>query len=178
MRKRLVGAISFVLSVFLFWPTHTVCSQPWSDLTVRSLHDRSFALIEIDENGKKVRHLPHRDMNGLVHANQLIYCLGTLGEQSWVERKNKETAKRHLEEHYHRLKLEQLKDEMIDPINVNRADLEELIRLPNIGPVLAVRIYRFRKTHGPFESIEDLKKVEGVGASTFAGIRYYVVVQE
>jgi competence ComEA-like helix-hairpin-helix protein len=170
------------MSVFVlaspFWPTHARCSQPWSDLTIRPLPDTSFASVETDKNGKKSRHLPYRDKNGLIDMNQLIYCLGTFGEESWVEPKNKEIAKRHLEEHYHRLKAKQLKDEMIDPININTADLEELVRLPNIGPVSAVRICRFRKTHGLFQTIEGIKKVEGIGASTFAGIRYYVVVQD
>jgi competence protein ComEA len=113
-----------------------------------------------------------------VDANQLIYCLGTLDEETWVDPKNKEIAEKSLEEHYHRLKLRQDKDETIDPINLNEAYLKQLVRLPNIGPVLAVRIYRFRQTHGPFASVEDLKKVEGIGASTLAGVRHYVVVQE
>jgi len=94
-----------------------------------------------------------------------------------VDHKHKETARRHLEEHYYRFKLKQLKEEMKEPVNISEASLKELVRLPNIGPVLAVRIYEYRQTHGTFHDIEDIKKVEGIGPAIFAGIRYYIRVR-
>lgn len=48
-------------------------------------------------------------------------------------------------------------------ININTADKDELDRLPGIGPVLAQRIIEYRKAHGPFRDIADLKKVSGIG---------------
>jgi competence protein ComEA len=51
-------------------------------------------------------------------------------------------------------------------INVNRASAKELDRLPGIGPVLAARIIEYRSANGPFTSIDDLKKVSGIGGST------------
>lgn len=51
-------------------------------------------------------------------------------------------------------------------INVNRASAKELDRLPGIGPVLAARIIEYRNVNGPFMSIDDLKKVNGIGGST------------
>jgi len=51
-------------------------------------------------------------------------------------------------------------------INVNRATAKELDKLPGIGPVIAGRIIEYRKLNGFFASIDDLKKVQGIGAST------------
>lgn len=171
-------AISVCTFVLVFWSPYQVCSQQWSDFTVRSLPDSSFALVEIDKNRKKVRHLPYRDKNGRIDIDQLIYCLGTFSDETWAEPQHKEIARRHLEEHYYRFKLKKSKEEMTGSVNINKAGLKELIGLPNIGPVTAVKIYKFRQTRGPFQSIEDIKNVEGIGPSIFAGIRYYIIVQE
>lgn len=51
-------------------------------------------------------------------------------------------------------------------INVNRATAKELDKLPGIGPVIASRIIEYRKVNGYFQSVDDLKKVQGIGAST------------
>lgn len=51
-------------------------------------------------------------------------------------------------------------------ININRANAKDLEKLPGIGPVLAGRIIEFRSINGSFQSIEDLRKVQGIGAST------------
>ena len=51
-------------------------------------------------------------------------------------------------------------------ININRATAKELDKLPGIGPVIASRIVEYRKINGSFQTIEDLKKVQGIGAST------------
>jgi len=43
--------------------------------------------------------------------------------------------------------------------------------LDGIGPVIARRIVEYRKTHGPFMTIEDLQKVSGIGEAKFAQIK-------
>ena len=172
--------IAFVVCIFFslfLFPYHQAHSQGWSDFTIRTLPDSSFAFVEIDKNGTKVRHFPYRDMNGHIDIDQLIFCLGTFGDETWVDPNHKETARRHLEEHYYRFKLKQLKEEMKEPVNINRASLKELVRLPNIGPVMAVRICEYGQTHGPFHNIEDIKKIEGIGPAIFAAMRYYIKVR-
>lgn len=62
------------------------------------------------------------------------------------------------------------------PININRATAGELDSLPGIGPVLASRIIDYRKSNGPFTSVDDLQKVSGIGVSKFAQFKSKVRV--
>jgi len=57
------------------------------------------------------------------------------------------------------------------PININRATVGDFDSLDGIGPVIANRIVTYRKTHGPFITIEDLQKVSGIGAAKFSQIK-------
>lgn len=62
------------------------------------------------------------------------------------------------------------------PININRATVKELDRLPGIGPVIAQRIVDYRNLNGSYVAIEDLKKVSGIGGSKFEKIKNAVRV--
>jgi competence protein ComEA len=62
------------------------------------------------------------------------------------------------------------------PININRATPSQLDSLDGIGPVIARRIIEYRKTNGPFATIEDLQKVSGIGVAKFATIKSKVRV--
>jgi competence ComEA-like helix-hairpin-helix protein len=50
-----------------------------------------------------------------------------------------------------------------DRIDVDRADVTEITRLPRVGPALARRIVAWRSEHGPFGSLERLDSVPGIG---------------
>lgn len=53
-----------------------------------------------------------------------------------------------------------------ETINVNKADAVEIAQhLSGIGPVKAQAIVDYRTEHGAFESLDDLTKVPGIGAS-------------
>ena len=56
-------------------------------------------------------------------------------------------------------------------VNINSATKEQLETLDGIGPVKAQAIIDYRKKNGPFKSLEDVKKVDGVGDATFDKIR-------
>jgi competence protein ComEA len=62
------------------------------------------------------------------------------------------------------------------PLDINRATVEELSRLPGIGPMTATFIVSYRSEHGPFKTTEDLMKVKGIGRRTFERIRELVTV--
>ena len=61
-------------------------------------------------------------------------------------------------------------------VDINSASQEALESLPGIGPVLAQRILEYREANGPFATVEDLQKVEGVGTDTFEKLRELVTV--
>ena len=48
-------------------------------------------------------------------------------------------------------------------VDLNRASVEDLQRLPGVGPVAAQRIVDERDAGGPFASVEDLVRVPGFG---------------
>ncbi len=56
-------------------------------------------------------------------------------------------------------------------IAINRASANELLTLPGVGPVLAQRIVDHRTRNGPFESVEDLLDVPGIGEAKLASFR-------
>ena len=62
------------------------------------------------------------------------------------------------------------------PINVNTASEMELQRLPDIGPVKAQAIVAARAS-GPFQSVNDLDRVKGIGPKTLERLRPFVVVK-
>lgn len=61
-------------------------------------------------------------------------------------------------------------------VNVNAGTTEELEALPGIGPVLARRIVDHRARHGPFQRLEDLLQIEGIGPKLLEKIRPLITV--
>jgi competence protein ComEA len=56
-------------------------------------------------------------------------------------------------------------------INVNTASAAELDKLPGIGEVLSARIVDYRTKNGPYNSLDDLRKVSGLTASVIEKIK-------
>jgi competence ComEA-like helix-hairpin-helix protein len=61
-------------------------------------------------------------------------------------------------------------------IRLNRASLEELERIPGIGPVLGKRILDYRIQHGGFRSPGELMKVKGIGRKKFNQISPFLMM--
>ncbi|MBU4232239.1 MAG: helix-hairpin-helix domain-containing protein [Proteobacteria bacterium] len=59
-------------------------------------------------------------------------------------------------------------------IDLNRATAEDLAAVPGLGPALAQRIVDYRKAHGPFKKIEDLREVSGVGPQNLQKLKPYL----
>ena len=53
-------------------------------------------------------------------------------------------------------------------VNINSADLKQLIKLPGVGKKKAQAIIDYREANGDFTSLEDLAKVKGVGKKMLA----------
>ncbi|MCI0474876.1 MAG: helix-hairpin-helix domain-containing protein [Anaerolineales bacterium] len=62
-------------------------------------------------------------------------------------------------------------------INLNTATLAELDTLPGIGPSIGQRIIDYRTQNGDFKTIEDVKKVRGIGDALFNQIKDLITVQ-
>jgi DNA uptake protein ComE-like DNA-binding protein len=60
------------------------------------------------------------------------------------------------------------------PVDVDRAQEWEILSLPKVGPALAHRILANRDSLGPFGSIDELRRVKGVGDAVVEAITPYV----
>ena len=56
-------------------------------------------------------------------------------------------------------------------ININTADAELLESLPGIGPALSLHIAEYREANGPFQSVDDLIQVKGIGEAVLEKLR-------
>jgi competence protein ComEA len=61
-------------------------------------------------------------------------------------------------------------------LHLNSATVEQLERLPGVGPALAKRIVEFREKKGGFKRIEELLAVPGVSEKKWMAMREYLVL--
>ena len=76
-------------------------------------------------------------------------------------------AARHKEGHHERRSAEHV---LTNPVDINTADAKTLAMLKGFGNKRAVDIVAYRKSHGPFRSLDDLTKVKGIGAKSLARV--------
>ena len=69
-------------------------------------------------------------------------------------------------------------EEQPQKINLNRAEVWLLEALPGIGETLAQRIIAYRQQNGPFNNINELIKVEGIGTATYEKIKHLITVAD
>ena len=55
----------------------------------------------------------------------------------------------------------------MEKININKADAKTLTTLKGVGKDRAVKIIEYREKNGPFEKVEDIMKVKGIGKKIF-----------
>lgn len=67
----------------------------------------------------------------------------------------------------------------LEPLDVNRATLEQLDRLPGVGPVTARRILQARQASpgGSFGSLEELRAIRGIKGKTFLRLKPYLKIE-
>ncbi len=61
-------------------------------------------------------------------------------------------------------------------LDLNNATAEDLEALPGVGPVLAQRIIEYRQSRGPFQNIDDLLAVHGIGKKKLAQLKPLITV--
>lgn len=63
-------------------------------------------------------------------------------------------------------------------VNINTAAVEQLQRLPGIGPGRAAQIVRLREKNGPFRSVEELRALPRLSEKQFQELKKHVTVEE
>ncbi len=64
-----------------------------------------------------------------------------------------------------------------EKIDINTAGIDELVKLPGIGPSKANNIVEYREKHGKFKTYEDLLNVSGIGEKTLEKIKPLIVLK-
>lgn len=62
-------------------------------------------------------------------------------------------------------------------VNINAADVKELMTLTGVGRKVAQRIVAYRGVHGSFKKVEDVKKVDGVSDAVWEKNRTRIVIR-
>jgi len=62
-------------------------------------------------------------------------------------------------------------------INLNTASKNELTSLPGIGEGIAEQILLYREERGKFTTVDELKKIKGIGPKKFEKIEPHVVIR-
>ena len=65
---------------------------------------------------------------------------------------------------------------LVGLVNLNIATTEQLELLYGVGPARARAIVEHRREHGPFQKVDDLLQVSGIGPRAFARIRAHCTV--
>jgi competence protein ComEA len=63
-------------------------------------------------------------------------------------------------------------------VDINRAGAWLLDALPNIGPTKAQAIVDYRQENGPFRSIDEITRVDGIGTTIYEQIKDLITVSE
>ena len=63
-----------------------------------------------------------------------------------------------------------------DLLDLNTATVQQLEKLPGVGPVRAASIVEYRVQNGPFQSVAELAAVEGIGMGVLAQVQEYLFV--
>lgn len=64
----------------------------------------------------------------------------------------------------------------VGKVNLNTATSEELQTIKGVGPATAQKILDYRAAHGRFTSVDELLKIDGIGAKTLEKIRPEVTI--
>ena len=61
-------------------------------------------------------------------------------------------------------------------ININTADEKQLQQIKGVGPAIAGRIIEYRDNNGAFKSVDEIKKVRGIGDKTFDKMKDQITI--
>ena len=62
----------------------------------------------------------------------------------------------------------------IDNISINKADRDDLTKLPGVGSITANTIIEYREKYNGFKSLDELMNVKGIGKKKYEKIKPYI----
>ena len=170
---RLIG-----LALSLLLLASSASAAQWSRRYINSLDDIAFAAIEVTSQGKKMRHLPHHDHTGKLDGTHLLSALARIHQVKWIDPRSKQAAEQHLRDHMKEYKQARLAGGRIRfPVDLNAASVDELMALPFFGRKTAEAVVLYREKRGRFKSVDELRRVEGVGPDAFEAIADLIIVR-
>ena len=67
---------------------------------------------------------------------------------------------------------------VVFPIDINLANVDELVQIEGIGTVIAERIVNYRNQYGYFYEYDELLNVEGIGEKKLSNLKRYIYIDE
>ena len=68
------------------------------------------------------------------------------------------------------------KKQLAGKLNINNANVKQLVMLPGVGPTKAKRVIDWRGKRGPFKRVKDLRRVKGFGYKILKKLAPYLTV--
>ncbi len=174
----------------------TVSEEPEKTEATREVGDKvnintadKAALASVPAIGDKMAEdiISHREANGkFKNIDELKGAIHGIGDKKFEKMKNYITVEggiSHGEVAVAESKPEgggrgkSMKKAPAGKININTASSDQLTQLPGVGEKKAQDILDYRKEHGPFKDIEDLRNVKGIGEKRFEDMKAYLAVK-
>jgi competence protein ComEA len=61
-------------------------------------------------------------------------------------------------------------------VDLNQAERAELLQLPGVGPARVEAILKYRRAHGGFRTVDELRNIHGIGSTTLERLGPWVCV--
>ena len=59
------------------------------------------------------------------------------------------------------------KEMMMEKVNINTADMDQLMTIPGVGEETAKKIIDYRNSNGEFKTLDQLKSIPGIGEKKY-----------
>lgn len=68
------------------------------------------------------------------------------------------------------------KEMMMEKVNINTADMEQLMQLPGVGEGTARKIIDYRNSNGQFKTVDQIKSIPGIGDKKYEKMKDLLIM--